>query len=114
MTRGVGVTASVLAILALPALAAPALADAIDGQWCNKQGSTLEIDGAKLVTPGGTRMSGDYDRHAFRYVVPAGEPGAGGTTEMVLLGDDDLDLTTGPAGGPRTAPERWRRCQVTS
>ena len=105
---------SALAALALMFCVVPAHADAIDGQWCDKQGRTLEIDGAKIVTPGGTHMTGDYDRHAFRYVAPAGETEAGQTVEMVLLGDDDLDRTTGPAAGPRSQPERWRRCRVTS
>jgi hypothetical protein len=103
-----------LAALALALCAGTAQADAIDGQWCNKQGRTLEIDGPKIVTPSGTHMTGDYDRHAFRYVAPAGEAEAGQTVEMTLLGDDDLDLTTGPVAGPRSQPERWRRCQVTS
>lgn len=104
----------VLASLAPIAFAAPALADAIDGQWCDRTGRTFEIDGPKIVTPGGTTMTGDYTRHAFTYVVPAGEANAGQTVEMILLGEDDLDLTVGPAGGARSQPERWRRCNVTS
>jgi hypothetical protein len=80
-----------LAAMMLALCAGAAQADAIDGQWCNKQGS-----------------------HGFRYVAPAGEAEAGQTVEMTLFGDDDLDLTTGPVAGPRSQPERWRRCQVTS
>ena len=100
--------------LALAASAFPAHADAIDGEWCDRTGRSLKIEGPNIVTPGGTAMTGDYDRHAFAYVVPAGEAGAGQTVEMILLGDDDVDVTTGPAGGARSQPERWRRCNVTS
>lgn len=101
-------------VVALLATAAPAFADAIDGQWCDSKGRTFEIEGPKIVTPGGTAMTGDYSRHDFVYVIPAGEPGTGETVEMILLGDDDLSLTTGPATGARSQPEMWRRCSVTS
>jgi hypothetical protein len=104
----------VVAAFTLATLAVPAHADAIDGQWCDRTGRSLKIEGPNIATPGGTAMTGDYDRHAFAYVVPAGEAGAGQTVEMILLGDDDLDLTVGPAGGARSRPERWRRCNVTS
>ena len=90
-------------------LAAPgARADAIDGMWCEGSRS-MRIDGPAIVTPGGMSMTGDYDRHGFRYVVPPGEDGAGKTAIMVLLSDRDLDVTVGD--GPT---ERWRRCKLTS
>ena len=90
-------------------LGAPgARADAIDGMWC-KGGRSMQIDGPAIVTPGGTSMTGDYDRHGFRYVVPPGEAEAGKTVVMVLLSDHDLDVTSGE--GPT---ERWRRCKLTS
>ena len=75
-------------LLALPLLAlsgGAALADAIDGDWCHGDGRRLSINGPDIVTPGGARLKGDYDRHHFSYVVPASEPGAGGTVAMVLL-----------------------------
>ena len=97
----------VLAASSLPA-ANDARADAIDGMWC-KGSRSMQIDGPAIVTPGGTSMTGDYDRHGFRYVVPAGEGGAGKTVNMVLLSDYDLDVTVGQ--GPT---ERWRRCKLTS
>ena len=89
-------------------LAPGARADAIDGMWC-KGSRSMQIDGPAIVTPGGTSMIGDYDRHGFRYVVPAGEDGAGKTVNMALLGEYDLDVTVGD--GPT---ERWRRCKLTS
>jgi hypothetical protein len=100
--------------LALTALTAPAQADAIDGQWCDSKGRSFKIDGPTIVTPGGTTMTGDYDRHGFTYIAPAAEPDAGQTVVMQLFGDDDLSLTKGPAGSARSQPEQWRRCNVTS
>ena len=85
-----------------------ARADAIDGMWC-RDSRSMHIDGPSIVTPGGTSMTGDYDRHGFRYVVPPGEEGTGETVVMVLLGDHDLDVTLGEG-----ATERWRRCKLTS
>ena len=99
--------ALVVAVFSPPA-ANDAHADAIDGMWC-KGSRSMRIDGPAIVTPGGTSMTGDYDRHGFRYVVPAGEGGAGKTVNMVLLSDYDLDVTLGE--GPT---ERWRRCKLTS
>ena len=85
-----------------------ARADAIDGMWC-RDSRSMRIDGPSIVTPGGTSMTGDYDRHGFRYVVPPGEGDAGKTVVMVLLSDHDLDVTVGEG-----ATERWRRCKLTS
>ena len=47
-------------------------ADAIDRDWCH-QGKRLKIDGPDLLTSGGKRMQGLYDRHGFEYKAPAGE-----------------------------------------
>lgn len=86
----------------------PARADAIDGQWCFS-GSSLEIQGPRIRTPGGNEISGTYSRHGFSYRVPANEPGSGSEVVMVLLSDEALTLTRGTA-----APETWRRCKPTS
>ena len=88
--------------------ASDARADAIDGMWCMGSQS-MRIEGPAIVTPGGTSMTGDYERHGFRYVVPPGEAGAGKTVTMVLLGEYDLDVTVG-----EEPTERWRRCKLTS
>ena len=50
-------------------------------------------------------LKGDYDRHHFSYVVPASEPGAGGTVAMVLLSEILMHLKP-PTGEEQT----WRRC----
>ena len=52
-----------------------ALADAIDGDWCHADGRRLTINGPDITTPAGNKLKGNYDRHHFAYVVPAGEPG---------------------------------------
>lgn len=109
MTVRAHVPAAAFVFAAVWLAAAPdARADAIDGMWC-EGGRSMQIDGPAIVTPGGTSMTGDYDRHGFRYVVPPGERGAGKTVNMVLLGEYDLDVTVGE--GPT---ERWRRCKLTS
>lgn len=100
--------AAVLAVLFGPS---PVLADAIDGNWCNGA-KRLEISGAKIVTPGGNTIEGIYGRHDFTYTVPAGEPGAGNTVDMDLLGDDDLRLwPDGRSPDPQKAgAQMWKRC----
>lgn len=85
--------------------AATALADAIDGDWCHADGRRLSISGPDITTPAGTKLKGDYDRHHFSYVVPAGEPGSGATVAMVLLGE--LHMRLKPATGEE---QDWRRC----
>jgi hypothetical protein len=83
----------------------PAWADAIDGDWCHADGRRLSINGPDIVTPAGTHLKGDYDRHHFSYVVPATEPGAGATVAMVLLSEIQMRLKP-PSGEEQT----WRRC----
>ena len=85
-----------------------ARADAIDGNWCAPDGKVMSIEGPRIVTPGGTALNGDYRRHDFAYVVPAGEPAGGSEVRLVLLDEDTVRMTTGPG------PEIWRRCDVTS
>lgn len=75
----------------------------------------MSIKGPRLVTPGGTSMDGDYDRHGFAYVVPEVEPGAGGRVDMDLVSDDVIRLTL-PGKGPGPNPavfEEWQRCDLT-
>lgn len=92
---------------ALMVLPLPAAADSLDGNWCRK-GLSLSIDGPAIVTPGGTRMTGDYGRHDFSYVTPAGETRAGRRVNMVQLDDETMHLGFGGAGAP---VEVWTRCK---
>jgi hypothetical protein len=96
---------SALAAIALCVLPSTVAADAIDGNWCYTDGRYLTIEGPDIRTPGGTRMQGNYDRHAFAYVVPSGEPGAGEAVTMVLHDEDHMSLQIG--GGPA---QNWTRC----
>jgi len=83
----------------------PALADAIDGAWCHDQGDRMMIRGPLIVTPGGNRVQGDYSRHAFSYVVPAGEAGNGTLVRMVLMGEEHVQVQFG-----QSTPVIWNRC----
>ncbi len=102
---------TVAAALTLVLIAGPALADAIDGDWCNtSDGRRFSIRGPEIVTPGGKSMQGDYGRHSFSYVVPAPEPGAGETVFMALLDENTVSLRLGAAG----ATETWLRCSPST
>ena len=85
-------------------------ADAIDGDWCAANGKRMSILGAKITTPGGNRINGNYSRHAFDYVVPAGEDGSGETVNIILRGEYLAISRQGPADSPAT---EWRRCKET-
>ena len=86
-----------------------ARADAIDGHWCFSDGKRLFIEGSDIVTPGGARKTGEYDRHAFSYVIPPSEPGAGATVSMMQQ-DEELILVTVGDGPARP----WRRCAAAT
>src|SRR5258707_11791415 len=85
----------------------PAFADAIDGDWCRTDGKRMTIRGPAIVTPGGQQTNGDYTRHSFSYVIPAGEAGAGATVSIQLLGEYLAHAREG-ADAP---VQEWRRCQ---
>jgi hypothetical protein len=70
------------------------------------------IRGPLLSLPGGQRVRGDYDRHAFSYVVPAGVADAGSQVFMLLVNEDTLHLWRDEASARRRAApaEVWRRC----
>ena len=101
------------AAVVLAFAAMPAGADAIDGQWCGPQGGNLLIDGPKIRIMSGRTISGDYDRHAFHYVVPDGDSGAGTEIFMRLRSEEEMWLRQ-RAGGVDGVVETWRRCEVTS
>jgi len=95
------------AALGLAMLASPAFADAIDVNWCHTDGRRFIIHGPEIVTPGGTRMEGNYSRHWFTYTAPAPEPGAGQTIFMALADENTVYLRRGEQ---TAAPETWVRC----
>ena len=85
----------------------PAAADAIDGNWCRADGKRMWIQGPAIVTPGGSKTQGNYSRHAFAYVIPAGEQGAGNNVAITLLGETLAHAREGENG----AVQEWKRCQ---
>ena len=84
-----------------------ALADAIDGDWCHSNGKRMSIRGPAILTPGGQQTSGNYSRHFFSYVIPAGETGAGATVEIQLLSE----YLAHARQGSDPSVQEWRRCQ---
>ena len=83
------------------------LADVIDGDWCRADGKRMKIRGPDIVTPGGNQTRGDYTRHSFSYVVPAGEVGAGESVSIILLSE----YLAHARQGSDTAPVQvWNRC----
>ncbi len=90
--------------------ASPALADAIDGDWCSTtEAKQLRIAGPNITTPSGRQTTGDYSRHAFSYVEPDGSPEAGAAIAMQLLNEEEVQVSIN--SGP---PEIWRRCELIS
>lgn len=84
-----------------------ARADVIDGDWCKADGKRMKIQGPEIVTPGGNQTRGDYTRHSFVYVVPAGEAGAGETVSIILLSEY---LAHARQGAPDAPIQVWNRC----
>jgi hypothetical protein len=84
-----------------------ARADVIDGDWCRADGRTMSIRGPDIVTPGGKTARGDYTRHSFVYVIPAGEAGEGETVSMILRNEYLVHARQGGADAPL---QEWRRC----
>ena len=91
-------------------LATVARADAIDGDWCRPDGKRMTIRGPDIVTPGGNQGRGDYTRHSFSYVVPAGEAGAGETMSIILRDEHLAHARQGVADAPW---QEWKRCSAT-
>ena len=103
---------SLALLLLLPAAAA--LADAIDGEWCHTDGRHFTINGPDIVTPGNKRIKGDYGRHSFSYVVPAGETPSGAKVDMTLMGETTVSLTVQPPGATPGPAQIWKRCGLRS
>src|SRR5258708_37906801 len=61
------------------------LADVPDGGRCRADGKRMKIHGPEIVTPGGNQTRGDYTRHSFSYVIPAGDAAAGAKGSCPLL-----------------------------
>lgn len=87
-----------------------AFADAIDGDWCStSDAKQFRIQGSIITTPAGTSTTGNYFRHAFVYVVPEGDPGAGDAIAMRLLNEEEVQVAVNEG-----KPAIWRRCELIS
>ncbi len=91
-------------------LTLPARADAIDGDWCRSDGKRMAIHGPDITTPGGKQIRGDYTRHSFSYVIPAGEAGAGETVQIILRNEFLAHARQGTGDAP---VQEWKRCSAT-
>ena len=99
-------------LIAAALLLAPtaALADAIDGTWCEPGGlRSMQIAGSSFVTPGGHTVTGLHRRHDGGYTVPEGEAGAGDIVVVTLLGEESLRVAE-----PGSTALIWTRCQLNS
>ena len=93
-------------IVGLVLAGSPALADAIDGDWCAPEGGkSLSIDGPMIRTPGGKTIRGSYSRHNFSYIAPDGDPEPGAAIDMQLMGEMRVRVMV--RGGTDSI---WRRC----
>jgi hypothetical protein len=98
-----------LGIIAIVLSSMPVAADAIDGKWCHKDGRNLSINGSKIVTPGGTNLKGNYERHGFDYVAPKGDRSPGAKITMNMEGEYKMRRQVG-----KKAVENWTRCRPVS
>ncbi len=94
--------------ISLIALATPAIADAIDGEWC-LAAKHLSISGPEIKLPSGRTIQCEYRRHEFFYQVPAGDADSGALIYLQLQGDDYMSLYHLKDGKP-VGGESWLRC----
>jgi hypothetical protein len=99
--------------LLVTSLSAAAHADAIDGDWCNLDGSHLRIEGPRIELAPGQFLEGKYNRHTFSYVAPNGDPEAGAEIMFVLRSEEEMRRVRVPDAKPEHA-DLWRRCSATS
>lgn len=102
---------SALVVLALSA--GFARADAIDGDWCNQDGSQIFIDGNSIRLTDGTIVTGTYMRHKFSYVAPPGDFEAGKEILFVQRSEEEMRRVRDPQAMPEHA-DIWQRCRNTS
>ena len=60
----------------------------------------MSIQGEKITIPSGKQIEGNYSRHAFDYVVPAGENGQGDVASIVLRSEYLALSRQGPVEAP--------------
>ena len=101
------------AFIAFFAANTPALADAIDGDWCDPAGAHLKIDGPQIQLGSSAPVTGKYSRHAFSYIAPAGDIEAGKEIFFQLRSEEEMRRLREPNAMPEHS-DIWRRCQAVS
>jgi hypothetical protein len=94
-------------------LVSVAHADAIDGDWCNQDGSQILIDGNSIRLTDGTVVSGNYTRHKFSYIAPPGDLEAGKEILFVQRSEEEMRRVRDLQAMPEHA-DIWQRCRNTS
>ncbi len=106
--KSIAVATLFIRITTLPVSAALAQSlPALDGNWCHADGKRLTVKGSDVVTPAGKPLRAEYARTFASWVIPDGEPNAGATITMMLVGSDRAHTREGAADTP---PLEWRRC----
>lgn len=106
---------SLAAIIILVAATQPALADQIDGNWCSPDGQSISVDGPNVVTPGGSKISANYDRHHVDFQIPEGEPHSGDRFSADQLNDDQISVSITRARDARAGKAViWTPCRPIS
>ncbi len=96
------------------AIAGPVRAGALDGTWCSPDGRRITVAGTSVLTPGGQRTSGIYNREAFHFLVPPNEWDAGKSIWMELKSPDSVRVSTLAENQQGPPPhDRWQRCAAT-
>jgi hypothetical protein len=108
-----GVMIRTCALLAFALGATPALADAIDGNWCNPDGSHILIEGPSITLSNGVKLMGKYGRHNFVYIAPQGDSEAGKEILFVQRSEQEMRRVRDPQAMPEHA-DIWRRCETVS
>jgi hypothetical protein len=101
------------AVVVLVLSAGVARADAIDGDWCNQDGSRIFIEGSSITLSDGTVVTGTYTRHRFSYVAPPGDFEAGKEILFVQRSEEEMRRVRDPQAMPEHA-DIWQRCRNTS
>ncbi|MGB8817534.1 MAG: hypothetical protein WCC66_06385 [Rhizobiaceae bacterium] len=102
-----------LAAVFLLSSAWPVLADSLDGDWCNKDGAHLRIEGPQIELAPGVTVVGKYARHQFSYIAPPGDQEAGAEILFVQRSEEEMRRVRDPQAMPEHE-DIWRRCQTIS
>ena len=108
-------TTALFASIPFMVISGSVLADRIDGYWCSPSGSSISVDGTRVVTPGGKTLVAYYDRHNIHYVIPEGEVGAGDRFSASQLNEEQIRVViVSRDSGKAGAAEIWTPCKQIS